>query len=68
MIDKIAREMQAGVIGMYAVLKDHPEMLPDRVHPNTAGATLMAKAAYKALTGKEFPASVPAAARKAKAA
>jgi hypothetical protein len=53
---------------MYAVLKDHPEMLPDRVHPNTAGATLMAKAAYKALTGKEFPASVPAAARKAKAA
>lgn len=68
MIDKIAREMQAGVIDMYAALKDHLEMLPDRVHPNTAGATLMAKAAYKALTGKEFPASVPSAARKAKAA
>ena len=34
--------------------KDHPEMLPDRVHPNTAGATLMARAVFKALTGKEF--------------
>ena len=59
MIDKIAREMQAGVIDMYGALKEHPEMLPDRVHPNTAGATLMAKSAYKALTGKEFQGSVP---------
>ena len=68
LIDKIAQEMQAGGIDMYAALKDHPEMLPDRVHPNTAGATLMAKAAYKALTGKEFSGSVPAAPPKAKAA
>ncbi len=60
MIDKIAQEMQTGVIDMHSALNDHPEMLPDRVHPNTAGATLMAKAAFKALTGKEFPASVPA--------
>ena len=37
---------------MYAPLKDHPEMIPDRVHPNPAGAMLMAKAAYKALTGE----------------
>lgn len=36
---------------MYAALRNHPETLPDRVHPNTAGATLMAKAAYKVLTG-----------------
>ncbi|MCE9552549.1 MAG: hypothetical protein K8T91_04115 [Planctomycetes bacterium] len=53
MIDKVAQENQAGVIDMHSALKDHPETLPDRVHPNTAGATLMAKAAYKALTGKE---------------
>ena len=52
-IDQVAQENQAGVIDMHSALKDHPETLPDRVHPNTAGATLMAKAAYKALTGKE---------------
>lgn len=68
MIDKVAQETPAGVIDMHAALKTHPEMLPDRVHPNTAGATRMAKAAYKALAGKEFSGSVPAAARRAKAA
>ena len=68
MIDKIAQEMQTGVIDMYGALKDQPKMLPDRVHPNTAGATLMAKAAYKALTGKEFSGRVPATPPKAKAA
>ena len=68
MIDKLAKESKVGVINMYAALKDHPEMLPDRVHPDTAGATLMAKAAFKALTGQAFKGKVPAAAPKAKAA
>ena len=54
-IDKVAAETAAGVIDMHAALAGHPEMLPDRVHPNTAGATVMARAAYKALTGKEPP-------------
>ena len=57
-IDKVAKETASGVIDMYAALADHPEMLPDRVHPNAAGAAAMAKAAYKALTGKEAPAVV----------
>jgi hypothetical protein len=43
-------------------------MLPDRVHPNTAGAARMARAACKALTGKESPQNVPAASSKGKAA
>jgi lysophospholipase L1-like esterase len=68
LIDKVAQEIRAGVIDMYTALKDHPEMFPDRVHPNTAGAALMAKAVYKALTGKEFQQNVPAAAPKGKAA
>ena len=53
MIRQIAEKAKVGVIDMYAALKDHPETLPDRVHPNTEGAGLMAKAAYKALTGKK---------------
>jgi lysophospholipase L1-like esterase len=40
---------------MHAALADKPELLPDRVHPNTAGAGEMAKAALTALTGKPAP-------------
>lgn len=53
LIDKIAAEEKVREIDMYAALKDHLETLPDNVHPNAAGAGLMAKAACKALTGKE---------------
>ena len=67
-IDAIAQEMQAGVIDMHSALKDHPEMIPDRVHPNTAGATQMAKAAYKVLTGKNLPPASVLKAPKGKAA
>lgn len=54
-IDALAAELKLGVIDMHAALKDKPELLPDRVHPNTEGAAEMAKAAFKALTGKETP-------------
>ncbi len=60
-IDKVAEETASGMIDMHAALADHPEMLPDHVHPNTAGATAMARAACKALTGKDAPATAPAA-------
>lgn len=53
MIKAIAEKAKTGVIDMYAALQDHPETLPDRVHPNTEGARLMAKAAYSVLTGKQ---------------
>ena len=53
MIKKIAEKAKVGVIDMHAALKDHPETLPDRVHPNAAGAGLMAKAACAVLTGQK---------------
>jgi len=49
-----AAEKVAGVIDIHAALKDHPELLPDRVHPNNQGATVMARTVYRALTGKEY--------------
>ncbi len=55
LVDKLAKKKGLGVIDMHAALIDHPELLPDRVHPNNAGALLMAKAAYTALTGKAVP-------------
>jgi lysophospholipase L1-like esterase len=54
-IDALAAEMKVGVIDMHAALAATPELLPDRVHPNTAGAGKMAKAAFTALTGKPAP-------------
>jgi lysophospholipase L1-like esterase len=51
-VDALAKELGCGVIDMHAALAKFPEMLPDRVHPNTAGAGEMAKAAAKAILGK----------------
>jgi lysophospholipase L1-like esterase len=54
-IDALAKELRIDVIDMHAALEKMPELFPDRVHPNAAGAGEMAKAAYKALTGKPAP-------------
>lgn len=51
-IDALAAELKIDVIDMHAALKDTPELIPDRVHPNAKGAEEMSKAAVKALTGK----------------
>ncbi len=51
-VDALAKELGCGVIDMHAALAKFPEMLPDRVHPNTAGAGEMAKAAARAIAGK----------------
>lgn len=50
MIDKLAVEEGVDIIDMHAALVSKPELLPDHVHPNTAGAGLMAQAAAAALT------------------
>ncbi|WP_052574033.1 GDSL-type esterase/lipase family protein [Haloferula sp. BvORR071] len=54
-INKLAKDMDLGLIDMHEALEKHPELLPDKVHPNTEGAGEMAGAAFKALTGKKAP-------------
>lgn len=54
LIEAVAREEQAGVIDMHATLIGHEALIPDRVHPNTEGAHLLARTVYRALTGAEF--------------
>jgi lysophospholipase L1-like esterase len=51
-IDQLAREESLEVIDIHAALEPHPELLPDRVHPNTAGAAIMAQTVAKAIAGK----------------
>ena len=60
MIQKIADEEDVGVIKMHEALVGKDSLFPDRVHPNVEGATIMAKTAFKALTGRDFAGEVPA--------
>jgi alpha-L-fucosidase 2 len=42
-INYIGRKAGVPVIDLYTPLKSHPEFFPDKVHPNEAGAAVMAK-------------------------
>jgi lysophospholipase L1-like esterase len=53
-IRQVSKDTQAEVIDMFGALAGHADLQPDNVHPNQAGAELLARAAYKALTGQEF--------------
>lgn len=55
MVDKVAHATRAGVIDVHGALKDKDALIPDKVHPNTEGATEIAKAVYKGLTGTAAP-------------
>ncbi len=54
-VDRVAAKTGARVIDLYAPLDGKPELVPDKVHPNAAGATVMAEAIFAALTGKTPP-------------
>ncbi len=51
-LDAVAKELNLGIIDMYEALDGKPELIPDRVHPNAKGASVMARTAFEALTGK----------------
>ncbi|MFK7790715.1 MAG: GDSL-type esterase/lipase family protein [Phycisphaeraceae bacterium] len=53
MIDAIAKKTKLPIIDLYAPLKDKPELIPDKVHPNAEGATIIAETVAKAITAKE---------------
>lgn len=56
MIDKLAEEEKLEVIDMHAALEATPALLPDRVHPNTEGAKVMAETAAKAVSARALQA------------
>ena len=59
LVDEVARQTGAKVIDLYSALSGKPEMFPDKVHPNAAGAGVMAKEIAAHLTGKK-PGKQPA--------
>ena len=66
-INAIAKETDAPIIDLYAAFKDKLDLIPDKVHPNAEGATVIAKTVAKALTEKpEGATEEPAQAEDAK--
>ena len=51
-IAKVADEQNVPIIDLNETLTGKPECFPDKIHPNAAGARLMAETVAAALTGK----------------
>ncbi len=50
-IQDVAKSAQASVIDVHSAFLNRKDLMPDGLHPNTAGATLLAKTVYTAITG-----------------
>lgn len=50
LVKQVATEMKLEVIDIYSALAGKDALLPDRVHPNDEGATVIAKTVHDALT------------------
>ena len=55
-VRQVAQETGATVIDLNTALSGKPDLFVDTVHPNVAGARLVAAAAYQTLTGNKPPA------------
>lgn len=53
-IRAIAKERKLPVVDIHQATAHHPELFPDKCHPNAQGATIIAGAVYHALTGKKW--------------
>jgi len=54
LIRATADETGVSLIDLYEPLSGKPELFPDKIHPNAAGARLMAEAIHHALNGKKL--------------
>jgi len=51
-LQRVAKDMKLPTIDLHAALAGRPEMFPDKIHPNAAGAKVIADTVAKALAGK----------------
>lgn len=52
LVDEVAKATETKVIDLYTPLKDKAELVPDKVHPNAKGATILAQTVATAITEK----------------
>lgn len=58
-IERVAKYANVGLINLQEALYNRPDLLPDALHPNTEGATLIAKKVFGALTGNYGGVKIP---------
>ena len=51
-VEALGKELKLTVIDIHAALSDQPKLFPDQIHPNAAGAKLLAEAVHKAIAPK----------------
>ncbi len=51
LIAKVAEQTNSHIIDIYSALGDKEELFPDKLHPNKAGAMILAESVYKCLKG-----------------
>ncbi len=54
-VESLAKELNLPVIDLYKALSDKKDMFPDKVHPNAAGAKVMAETVAKAIQNWSHP-------------
>lgn len=59
LVRQVASDTGAGVIDVHAALDKQDALFKDNVHPSSEGATLIAKAIYRAIAGKDWTGEVP---------
>jgi acyl-CoA thioesterase-1 len=59
LVRQVANESHVSVIDFYSVFAGKKDLFPDTVHPNKAGARLLAATVYEALTGKTITSNMP---------
>lgn len=67
LIQQIAYEEDLEVIDLYPLLVEQPDLLPDKVHPSSLGASILARRLYEVVTAEreltfELPANLSPAA------
>ena len=52
LIEKVAQQEKLPIIDLFSALENHRELFPDGVHPNAAGAKIIATTVHAAITSK----------------
>ena len=52
LMDEVAKRTEVGIIDVHGAFKGKGELIPDKIHPNDVGQTLIAATVHNVLTGK----------------
>lgn len=59
LLDAVAKEAGVKIIDLYTALSDMPKLFPDKIHPNAAGAKIIAETVKMAIVAKPAAVALP---------